>query len=330
MRVLIFGATGSVGVHTALHLSSCGHDVIALGKRQSDGGFFADKGIPYYSVDIKDKSSFDIIPGSFDAVVHFAGAMPARMNGYNPYEYIDSIITGTLNVLEFMMERDCGKIIFAQSISDILYRFGTTVPIEDDAQRKFPLNSDHSVYSISKNAAVNLIEHYHAKYGIKRFILRLPTIYVYHPNPYYYVDGKKQIMGYRHIINEAVKGNTLEVWGDPSSKKEMVYVKDFAQMVRLAVESQLDGGIYNVGCGEPVSIEEQIKTIADVFQTKTKSDIVFRPEKKSSPQFVLDITKAERDLGYKPQFGFRDMMIDFRAEMEAEPFAALWGRKEDY
>jgi UDP-glucose 4-epimerase len=330
MRIAVFGATGSIGVHTSLFLKSKGHEVIALGHRNSDNGFFLTQGIEYYSVDIKEKSSFSIVPGYFDAVIHFAGAMPARMKGYDPYEYINSIIKGTLNVLEFMVERNCNKIVFSQSISDVLYRFGTTEPIEDDALRRFPLNSDHSVYSISKNTAVNLIEHYHAKFGIQRFILRLPTIYVYHPNPYYYVDGIRRWMGYRYIIDQAIKGHTLEIWGDPKSIKEMVYVKDFMQLVWKSVESSLDGGVYNVGCGRPISIEDQIHIIADVFSTGKKSDIIYKPNNISSPQFVLDISKAVKDLGYAPVYGFRDMMVDFKKEMELEPFSKLWGEAKDY
>lgn len=328
--VLVVGATGNVGVYTSLALKEAGNNVIALGHRRSDNGFFAQYGIKYYPVDLKDRNSFDVVEDDFDVVAHFAGAMPAKMMDYNPYEYVDSIITGTLNVLEFMRQRGCKKIIFSQSISDVLYKFGSLEPIEDDTERRFPLDSDHSVYSISKNAAVNLIEHYHSKYGFQRFILRLPTIYLYHPNPYSFVDGKKKMMGYRFIIEEACKGHTLQIWGNPKAKKEMVYVKDFAQMVRCAVDSELDGGIYNVGCGNPISIEDQIKDIADVFDYGKKSDIVYAPDKPSSPQFVLSIEKARRELGYEPRYRFHDMIVDMKHEMETEPFALLWGRREDY
>lgn len=329
-KVIIFGATGSVGVHTSLYLKEKGYDVVAIGHRASDNGFFRRFGINYYSVDIKDSSTFDAIEGSFDTVIHFAGAMPARMKGYYPHEYVNSIVNGTLNVLEFMQKRGCTKIIFSQSIADILYKFGSTTPIGDDVERKFPINSDHSVYSISKNAAVGLIEHYHAKFGFQRFILRLPTIYVYHPNPFYYVNGEKKMMGYRYLIERAIKGDTLEIWGNPKSIKEMVYVRDFAQLVWRCAESKMDGGVYNVGCGNPVSIEYQIRTIAAVFNGEKKSKIVYKPDLPSSPQFVLDITKAQRELGYQPEYGFERMMRDFKKESEEEPFRDLWGSRCDF
>lgn len=329
--IIILGATGSVGVYTALYLKSIGYSVIAIGHRKSDNGFFGDYNIPYYSIDIENRTDFNQLPMTdVSQILHFAGAMPARMQGYDPYKYIDTIIVGTLNVLEYMRHCGCNKIIFTQSIADILYKFGTTDPIDDDIERKFPLATDHSVYSISKNTAVNLIEHYHAQYGFKRFILRLPTIYVYHPNPFYFVNGEKKWMGYRYIIDQAIKGNILEIWGNPKSKKEMVYVKDFVQMVQKCVESKLNGGIYNVGCGNPISIEDQIYDIAEVFATERKSKIIYSPQKKSSPQFVLSIEKARKELGYIPRYDFHSLLLDFKEEMRLEPMRKLWGVKDDF
>jgi nucleoside-diphosphate-sugar epimerase len=328
--VMIIGATGSCGAYASVQLKNKGYEVIAVAHRQSDNGFFEEHGIPYYSVDIRDKESFGKLPQQIDVVLHFAGAMPARMGGYNPYDYVDSIVTGTLNVLEWMRKIRCPKIVFTQSISDILYKFGTTEPIADDVERKFPLATDHSVYSICKNAAVNLIEHYHAQYGLKRFIVRLPTIYVYQPNPFYYVNGEKKWMGYRYIIDQAIKGNTLEVWGDPKSIKEMVYIGDFVNMMDCCIKADHDGGLYNLGCGKPVSIECQIRKIAEIFNGAKKSDIVYEPNKPNSPQFVLSIDKARKELGYEPEYDIESMLRSFKNDMETEPMAKIWGCKEDF
>lgn len=329
-KIMIIGATGSCGSYTAIGLKSKGYNVVAVAHRPSDNGFFEEKGIPYFSIDIRKKETFAKLPSDIDVVLHFAGMMPAQMKGYNPQEYVDSIITGTLNVLEWMREHGCKKIVFTQSIADILYKFGTTEPIDDDVERKFPLATDHSVYSICKNAAVNLIEHYHAQYGFKRFVVRLPTIYCYKPSPFYSVNGVKHWLGWRYIIDQAMKGNTLEVWGNPDSIKEMVYVGDFVNMMECCIKAKHDGGVYNMGCGHPVSIEYQIKKIAEVFNSDKKSDIIYKAEKPSSPQFVLSIEKARKELGYEPKYDFVKLLEGFKHDMETEPMAKIWGKKEDF
>lgn len=329
--ILLFGATGSVGAYTAIGLKEQGYNVIAVAHRKSDNGMFEEYGIPYYSVDVSDQHTFDVLPQSgIDQVIHFAGAMPARMKDYNPHLYVETIVEGTLNVLEYMRKIGTKKIIFAQSISDILYKFGTSTPINPDCERRNPLTGDHAVYSISKNAAVNLIEHYHAQYGFSRFILRLPTIYVYQPNPYYYVDGKLHWMGYRFLIDKAIKGEPIELWGDPTSEKEIVYVRDFVQIVEKCVESHEEGGIYNVGTGVGVSMEEQIHGIIEVFSPKEHPSIVIKaPDKPSSPHFRLDIKKT-LTLGYVPRYDYISYLKDLKKEMRINRFAKIWGKPEDF
>ena len=331
-KIIIFGATGTVGVYTALHLKKIGHEVIAVGKRESDNGFFLDYGIEYYSVDISNKQAFEKLPtSSIDIIIHYAGAMPARMRGYRPQEYIDTIVTGTLNVLDYTISCGAKKIIFTQSISDCLWQVKDATPIPADLKRGFPLNNDHSIYVIAKNAAVDLIEHYHHKYGISRFILRLPTIYLFHPNPYYYVNGIKKKMFYRQFIDKAIAGEDIEIWGDYTKVKEIVYVKDFIQIVECCTNAEIKGGFYNVGEEKCVSLEEQVKGIIDVFGKEGhKSSITYRPDMPDPSEFVLDISKTKKELGYKPVFDYRASLIDMKKEMEENPFEKLWGKKEDY
>lgn len=329
-RVLVLGATGLTGVYTAVHLKEKGYTVYAAAHRYSDNNFFADYNIPYFSFDICNKQSFNALPKDVDVVLDFAGAMPARMKGYNPYAYIDSIVTGTLNVLEYMREIHCNRIVFAQSIADIVDRFGTTIPLSPDLDMHFPLTGDHSIYSISKNTAVSLIQHYHAQYNIDAFILRLPTIYAYQPNPYVYINGEQKWFGFRYLIEEAIKGNQLQIWGNPKAKKEMVYIMDFIQLVECCIRTERSGGIYNAGSGFPISIEEQIIEIAHVFNQNKQSEIIYCPEKPSSPQFILDIKNAKVDLDYKPQYNFKRFLAAFKNDLEIEPYAKLWGKRSDF
>lgn len=330
--ILVFGATGSVGVHTTLALKRDGYDVIAVGRRPTDHGFFSRYGVQYLSVDVANREAFRVLPSSgVTDVIHFAGAMPARMSGYHPDEYLSTIIDGTFNILEYIREVKASRIVFSQSIADVNYLYGSPVPIDPDVERRFPLTGDHSVYSISKNAAVNLIEHYYHEYGIQRFILRLPTIYVYHPDPYYHVNGIKRMMGYRFIMEQALKGKPIEVWGNPQRKKEIVYIKDFVAIVQGSLAASCDGGVYNVGRGVGVTLEEQIKGIVSVFSPAgNKSELIYRPDLPDAAQFILDIDKTKRDLKYVPQFDYLRAMMDYYDEMQKEPHAQLWGHRGDF
>lgn len=330
-KVIVLGATGTLGANIAVYLKDIGYDVVAVGRRKSDNGFFADRNIEYISADITSKKDLGRLPGKdIYAVLHFAGALPASMEGYNADLYISSIIQGTLNVLEYTRRVGADRIIFPQSLFDVSYLFGTRIPIPADSPRKAPLDGDHAVYVIAKNAAVDLIEHYYKVYNIKRFILRLSRVYLYHPNPYTFTDGKKVMISDRYLIYQALKGENLEIWGDPDRVLETCCIKDFLQIIEKALAADCDGGLYNIGSGGS-TLRERIEGIAEVFNPEDrKSGIILCPEKKDCQQFLLDITTTCSDLGYEPQYSWKDYLIDFKKDMENQPFAKLWGYEKDY
>ena len=154
------------------YLKEQGYDVIGVGGRKNDNGFFADRGMSYYSVDIKDPKSFDVLPtDDVYAVAHFASSLPSRY-AFDPIDLFESITIGTLNVLNWMQKVNCKKIVFPQTPSDMAKFHNQEGMIPCDATRHFPLTGDHAIYTIAKNAAVDLMEHYQAEYGIQFFALR--------------------------------------------------------------------------------------------------------------------------------------------------------------
>ena len=181
--------------------------------------------------------------------------------------------------------------------------------------RKFSFNTDHTVYVMSKNFAVDLLENYHQMYGLKNFVFRLPTIYLYSQTDSFYVNGIKRQLGYRKLIDMAQNGEVMEVWGDPSRVKDMIYVKDFCQMLNLALKVNRSSGYYNVGTGVGISLLDQIKGIIQVFGHD--NEINFCPEKLSAPQYIMDITPARLELGYEPRYDYISMLRDFKAEMDS-------------
>lgn len=328
-NVLVLGATGNLGAYSSIALKKAGFNVIAAGHRKSDNDFFKDNGIKYYSFDIRDKNAFDcLLNEKIDIVADFAGELPSRCQ-YDPQALLNSITDATLNVLEFMRKVGAKKIIFPTTPYDLFYLHETGMPIDPDARRSFPVANDHGIYAIAKNAAVDLIEYYYKTYGIKRFVLRYFTIYQYHPNAYHFADHKMRKMPYRMLIDKAINGESITIYGDPSRVKEMVYIKDFTKVVVSAAQSELDGGIYNIGSPNRVSLDEMIHGIVEVFSPiDNKSKIFYDHSKPNTLQSILDWSKTEKELNYHPEYDFIKMMTDFKLEMETEPFAQLWGTGE--
>ena len=317
-KIIVFGATGDIGQYFVDYLNCqddfADYEVIAVGSRnKSDVSRYGFKS--YYQVDISRKDQFaslDELTNVY-AVVHLAGAMPARMEGYIPQKYIDVNITGTLNILDFCVSHRVDRILYAQSFGDIQELAEKKCYLYADMARSFSFNNDHTVYVMTKNFAVDLIENYHQLYGIKKFIFRLPTIYLWSDIDNYYVDGKIRKIGYRLLIDKAMRGETIELWGDKSRKKDMVYVKDFCQMLYKALFVDRSKGYYNVGTGVGTTLEDQIKGIVDVFGSEgKKSEIVERPDLPNAPQYIMDITPAVNELGYTPQYDYISMLKDMK------------------
>lgn len=330
MKIIVFGATGGIGAYSIMHLlDTKKYELIAVGHRKSDNGFFESYGIPYYSVDVADYKTFDCLPKEdVFAIVNMAGVLPAIK--YDPRMYISSFTMGQLNVLEYMREVGCKKIIFAQTPADLWYLQNTTKPMLADARRSFPPSTDHSIYAIAKNAAIDITEYYHNTFGIQWFALRFFNVYMYNPNPFYHVDGIKRWVSFRLIIEKARRGEDIEVWGNPTRSKEMVYVKDVARLVEQCIENNDACGVYNVGSKHQVTLEEQIDGIIEVFTEGKKSNKVYRPDKPDALFNHLDITKTVDELGYEPQYDYVSWLKDFKEEEKINRFERIWGKKEDY
>lgn len=324
-QILVFGASGDTGKYFISyfleHNSDPLYELIAIGSRKTD--YFDSLGIKYYSIDISDKNNFtqlNDIPNPY-AVIDLAGIMPARMKGYDPSRYIDVNITGTLNILNYCIEKHIDRILFSQSFGDIKEYSEKNPVLHADLPSSFSLNNDHSIYVMSKNFAVDMIKHYNLKYALKAFIFRLPTIYLWSDIDTFYVDGVIRKIGYRSIIDRATAGEDIEVWGNPSRKKDMIYVKDFCQMLYLALFVNKSFGHYNVGTGIGITLEDQIKGIIDVFCPEgKKSKMILRPDLPNAPQYIMDITPAVNDLGYSPKYDYISMLRDFKHHMDTGSF----------
>lgn len=318
-KIVVFGASGDTGRYFIEYFlenySGNEYQIVATGTRETD--CFDSMGVDYYQVDITKKEDFDKLPKDVYAVIDLAGLMPARMKGYDPYKYIDVNIVGNLNILEYCRKNGADRMLFAQSFGDIKDWAEEKLVLTADMPRNFSFTTDHTIYVMCKNFTVDMMENYYQMYGLKKFVFRLPTIYLWSPVDHYYVDGEIRKIGYRILIDKAIKGEDIEVWGDATRQKDMVYVKDFCQMLFKALFVDRECGYYNVGTGVGTSLLDQIQGMVDVFgEDENKSKLIMCPEKPNAPQYIMDITPAREELGYEPQYDYIKMLKDFKNEME--------------
>lgn len=328
-KVLVLGATGHLGANTAIWLADRGYTVTAVGRRSNDNGFFATKGVDYIGeFELEEKSCYEKLPTDVDAVVHLAGTMPAQANA-DPMPYVNSIIVGMINLCEWMRNTRCRRIIFNTTPSDVSAFFGSGNPVSDDAPRSFPKDGgDHAVYAISKNAAVDILEHYQIAYGFKPFVLRHMTVYGFHPNPYYNLNGERKMLPWRYIMKRCIAGDDVEVWGDPLRKKELLYVKDLVEVIELAINNEVVG-LFNLGGDRAYTLEEQVDGLIHAFSMNKKSKKVFCPHKPNTPQNLLATEKIKQVLNWSHRWTWFDACQDMRIESEKNPYELLWGKKID-
>ncbi len=327
-KIVLFGATGNTGMYFAdycnEHLDKSKYELIAVGRKNTT--WFADHGIDYRQVDICKQEDFAKLPQEdVHAVVNMAGLLPAYLKEYNPFAYIDTNISGGMRVLEYARKTGADRVLYSQTWAEMAGYWGKEEVLSPTMERKLCYTGDHAFYAITKSMIVDAMEHYHQEYGIKNFVFRLPNIYMYSPEKYYYVDCQPKLIAYRHMINLATEGKTIEMWGNPDAFKDIVYVKDFCQMVFKALFADVDGGTYNVGTGIKTTLQQQIEGMVKVFSPADHpSEIVSCPDKATFTSFVMDIEPARRDLGYEPEYDYIAYLEDYKRERELNRFTGLW------
>ena len=329
-KVIIFGATGNVGSYVTKYASEFFKDseyqVIASGRCNTD--VFNQFGVEFVQVDMMNKEDFDRLPQEdVYAVILLAATIPSYMSDYSGEAYLRTNIMGTYNVLEYCRKVKADRIMFSQTVFDVsLYsQADPNYVIKPYDAPNFSYTGDHAMYVISKNTAIEMLKHYFEEYGLKYFVFRFPTIYEYSTFKYYYPNGVKTMRPLYRQIERAKNSEPLELWGDPNYAKDMVHVYDCAQMICKAVIANRDHGIYNVGTGIPVTLEEQCQAIIDVFSPKDKPSTIEYHPGKSGGGFLMDITNAKEELGYEPVYDVHKLFEDYKYEEQFDRFKSLRG-----
>jgi nucleoside-diphosphate-sugar epimerase len=201
--------------------------------------------------------------------------------------YIDTNVTGTLNLLELCREHGTRKFVLASTSS--LYGAHNPRPFSEDANTDGPL----SPYAASKKAAEGLCYTYHYLYQIDVTVLRFFTVFGPAGRP------DMSLFRFTQWISE---DRPVMVFGDGRQERDFTYVDDIARGA-IAALKPLGYEVINLGSDEPVVLLDAIRLIEKLVGKQARLEY-----RERHPADVLatwaNIGKAERLLGWRPQLPF--------------------------
>jgi len=327
-NILIFGAAGFIGTYLIDELIKLEYNVFASDISEIGSKYYNDNKIQYFIVNITKQEEFKILPQiKFDAIIHLAATQPANISAkyYNPKDYINVNVIGTLNILEFCRNNGADKIIYASSHRNTQGLWKNSEPLSEEDGREIKYTGQYSMFSISESAAQDCVLHYNAQYGIHSIIFRLPPVYGYGPHTEIFMDGKPIKTGFQIFIDNALECKPLEIWGDSSKGRDIIYIKDVVSAFLKALENDKAKGLYNIASGYYLTLKEEAETIAKVFWGNDNEPIIIeRPDKPNNiDSFVYNIDKAKKEFGWIPKFNFENILYDYIKESKNKKFSFL-------
>ena len=321
-RCFVTGGTGFLGSHIVRQLAKKDHEVDILVRTTSNMDMI--KGLPICIVE-GDITDFDSLLAGVSDDVEFMFHNAAVMSDWGGKQRFYAVnIEGTRNVLEVIRRKDIPKLIHTSTAA--FYRFpGSKTPMDEDYEKK-PYNE----YQRSKLIAEEVVQEYSRDYGIKATMIRPPAIL-----------GYGDMYTGPQMIKYIQKG-TFAYFGDGSNNFSIAHAEDVARCLILASENfdKTEGEAYNV-VSFVTEVRALIETLADelgvqkefrsfpyglIFGVGKLMDGLWRAFlRKKAPlltsyrvmmfgrDFVVDDSKARKDLGYEPKWSLESTVKDMVA-----------------
>lgn len=311
MKVLVAGGAGYIGSHTVRALVERGHDVIVLdtlelGSKQAVGN------VQLYQGSITDDALLDRIFAQEkpEAVIHFAAYKAPGESMQVPGKYFRANVGGTLSLLETMVKHNVRSIVFSSSCSI----FGTpqTLPVAEDA----PFHPE-SVYGESKLMCETLLKWYDRTQNILHAALR-----------YFNAAGASldnaigenwhYTQNLIPLVMKAAVGYTpsITVFGTDYPTPDGTCIRDYIHVVDLAVAhvkaleyiiQTHSSTAYNLGTGQGHSVQEVIDATRRI--SGRNFNVEYGLRRPGDPTAIYaDCRKAERELGWKAQYGLETIL----------------------
>ena len=300
-RVLVTGADGFIGSHLAEACVQAGARVRALTWYDASGrrGWLDDTAanlradMEVVATDIRDAESVRQAVRDCDLVLHLAALIGIPYSYEAPRSYVDTNITGTLNVLT--AAREHGARVVHTSTSEV-YGTARTTPMSED----HPLVGQ-SPYAASKIGADQMALSFHRAFD-------LPVTVVRPFNTYGPRQSTRAVIP--TIISQVAAGNDTIKLGATAPTRDFLFVEDTVNGFLAAAKSpHAAGGTFNLGTGFEISIGDLAGLIGSVMERDfvvVADDERFRPDASEVDRLVCDASRAREHLGWYPQFSGRD------------------------
>jgi UDP-glucuronate 4-epimerase len=314
MKILVTGAAGFIGSTVARKLLARGDEVVGLDnlnayydvrlKEARLARLQGQPGFHFVRLDLADATGMAGLfrAERFDRVVHLAAQAGVRYSLENPQAYVDSNITGTLNVLEGCRHNGVAHLVYASTSS--VYGANTKMPFSVHQAATHPL----SFYAATKRANELMAHTYAALFRLPVTGLRFFTVY----GPW----GRPDMALFLFTKN-ILAGKPIDVFNHGHHKRDFTYVDDIAEGVVRALDriatpdpdwnsddpdpatSSAPYRVYNIGNNRPVELSHYIETLELCLGRKAERNLLpLQPG--DVPDTYADVSDLERDVGYRP------------------------------
>jgi nucleoside-diphosphate-sugar epimerase len=256
-------------------------------------------------LDITDRAALDACfrdatAAPVDAIINLAARAGVRYSVIDPWVYLETNATGTLNLLENARAHGIGKFVLASTSS--LYGADNPMPYTEDARTDRPL----SPYAASKKAAEALCFTYHYLYAIDVSVLRYFTVYG---------PGGRPDMSLFRFVQWIREDRPVLVYGDGTQQRDFTFVDDVARGTVAALRP-LGYEVINLGSDKPIVLADAVRLVEELLGRRAR--IERKPRHPADVHATwADIGKAGRLLEWRPTVPFAAgvrRLVDWYAE----------------
>jgi UDP-glucose 4-epimerase len=306
---VVTGGAGFIGSHMVDQLMSRGYRVRVIdnlvGGREAN---LADHGNdPKLTLERRDVRQLDAADALFKEaalVFHFAGIGDIVPSIERPIDYMETNVQGTVRVLECARAASVKKFVYAASSS--CYGLAD-VPTRED----HPIAPEHP-YALSKYQGEMAVLHWHRVYRLPANSIRIFNAY----GPRVRTTGAYGAV-FGVFFRQKLAGKPFTVIGDGTQSRDFLFVTDVAAAFLRAAESDFTDEIWNLGAGNPQSVNRLVELL--------EGPVVYIPKRPGEPDCTFaDISKIQRDLGWKPVVPFDQGVRRMMQDIDLWRDAPLW------